>query len=234
MGEEFPDSELARQVSGPGVAVMGGSTISLIAVEQLLAAEHQRQHLSRYGEVQVHQDGTVTIRGRQWMRCSVGQRWEPVPGQSAEGTCTGEALRANWDDTHRLAREMNQSGGFAGSYDWRLPTIEELAGLRLCSYGVTTGTVDLGKANDFGACDWRYERPTIDTQVFPNTPSWVFWSGSHDTISSNNAWGVGFEDGDVGTLGRDHDFSRSSRARRTVILDAQWQGWSPAQCAPSL
>jgi hypothetical protein len=83
---EFPDSDLARELSGPGVAVMGGPRLSLVAVAQRLQAELQRaEHLNRYGEVQVHPDGTVTIHGRQWMRCSLGQRWEPVPGQLIGG-----------------------------------------------------------------------------------------------------------------------------------------------------
>jgi hypothetical protein len=143
------------------------------------------------GEVEVHADGTVTIQGLQWMRCSLGQRWDPVPGQSLEGTCSGDPMYATWDDAHRLARELNESGGFAGYDDWRLPTIEELSGLLLCSSGLAEGTFDFGDS-EFYRCLGSFDTPTIDTALFPNTPSADFWSGS-PAGNWDIAWYVSFE-----------------------------------------
>ena len=56
--------------------------------------------------------------GVEWMRCSVGQRWNG-------SNCDGDIIRLNHDDVAKaivLANE--QLGG-----DWRLPSLSELEGL---------------------------------------------------------------------------------------------------------
>lgn len=57
-----------------------------------------------------------------WMRCSLGQSWDGK-------TCNGEAKEYTWRDAIKLKHN------FAGSTAWRLPTIDELESLVLCSEG---------------------------------------------------------------------------------------------------
>lgn len=87
-------------------------------------------------EVQISDDGTVTIGRLQWMRCSLGQRWNGK-------TCLDKPTSHKLDDAIALPRLMNTQGGFANYADWRLPTIGELVMLRQCSTGRSSGTVTL-------------------------------------------------------------------------------------------
>ena len=56
----------------------------------------------------------------------------------------------NWKQAHEYARQLN----LGGYNDWRLPTVDELAGI-----------VDKTK-----------QKPAIDRQVFPDTLSEAFWT----------------------------------------------------------
>ncbi|WP_200154164.1 InlB B-repeat-containing protein, partial [Chromatium okenii] len=66
-----------------------------------------------------------------------------------------------------------------GFSDWRMPTVKEL-------YGIT----HLGIFNS-----------TIDSTYFPNTPNWLFWSGSPYANGANYAWYVYFV---IGNASYDH------------------------------
>jgi hypothetical protein len=57
-----------------------------------------------------------------------------------------------------------------GADDWRLPTMIELVSI----------------------LDDNTVMPSIDAEVFPNTPSENFWSASPNAGDPNQAWGVGF------------------------------------------
>jgi hypothetical protein len=114
-------------------------------------------------------DGTVTDNrtGLTWKRCSEGQ---------IRLDCTGgAAVQYTWPDALARAKEVNDSGGFAGHADWRVPNIKELRSLveRQCVL------------------------PAINAQVFPGTPVNSFWSSSPyaGSGSGNSAWSVDFFDG---------------------------------------
>jgi hypothetical protein len=103
--------------------------------------------------------------GLQWMRCALGQTW-------TDAICDGEAKQYNWNAAHSAAKELNTNGGYARQCDWRLPSIGELKTLIV-----------------------ENQKPTIDQQAFPNTPSSWFWSGSPNANDSNFAWRVFFHYG---------------------------------------
>jgi hypothetical protein len=87
-------------------------------------------------------------------------------GQTWNGqTCVGEAKKFNWEDAKKAADKNN----YAGHSDWRLPTIDELKTLIV-----------------------KGQTPTINQQVFPNTPSSWFWSGSPSAGLAYCAWCVDF------------------------------------------
>ena len=106
----------------------------------------------------------------EWQRCSLGQTWN---GR----TCAGEANRYTWDQARAAADRVS---------GWRLPTIEELRTLTYCSSGRPA------RFSNGRSCSGDYQRPTIVTEAFPETPSGWFWSGSPDAGHSDFAWYVLF------------------------------------------
>lgn len=127
---------------------------------------------------------TVVVDGLEWMRCAVGQTWE---GE----TCIGESQHFNFDAAQAAATDLNANGGAHGKTDWRVPTIRELASLRVCSTGFQ-GEVDV---NDGGPllremCADGSAAPTIDMKQFPNTNKFIFWSSSPNLSDNSLAWVV--------------------------------------------
>jgi hypothetical protein len=120
-----------------------------------------------------NRNGTVTDKttGLIWRKCSEGQTWKMI-GNS----CEGEAAGFSWDDALNHVEILNTTRGFAGSKDWRVPTIKELATLV------------------------EYDRQAaIDTRVFPGTPLKWFWSSTPYYRFSNRAWYVAFGYGEIST-----------------------------------
>ena len=114
-----------------------------------------------------------TVTGLEWQRCSLGQ--------TGDGrTCVGEAQAFTWEEACQAADRV------AG---WRLPRIDELKTLTCCTSGQPA------RFNSGWACQGEYRRPTIVQEVFPNTPSSHFWSGSPFASNSHYAWYVGFGSG---------------------------------------
>lgn len=75
------------------------------------------------------------------------------------------------NNTHDLINNLNYSN-FGGSTNWRMPTINELAGI----------------------VDYSKSRPVIDTFFFPNTTLGNYWSGTSNG-ATGYAWRISFNDG---------------------------------------
>ena len=139
-----------------------------------------------------------------WMRCSIGQRWT---GEA----CAENALHLYWPEAMEYPSLYNDKG-FGGKNNWRLPTIAELSTLLHCSdgYGHEIKVIgdlqkDLGiKMRQIPAspksgmmnvpayCAKNSVKPTIDTNVFANTPNDFYWSSSPVAGRSEITWIVNF------------------------------------------
>lgn len=120
---------------------------------------------SRY---QLNADGTARdLRtGLVWMRCAMGQKW--VAGKQQ---CTGKAASHTWKAALQAAQSLDQGDGFAGYNDWRLPNLREITSIE-----------------SFHCSD-----PAINLEVFPNTPSAIFWSSSPLEVFPGRVWALDFD-----------------------------------------
>ena len=150
-----------------------------------------------------------------WMRCSIGQSW-------TGSTCKGDPLEFNkWEDAQDYLDQMNKNGGFESKNNWRVPKIKELITIRNCSTGWRKiGQIQLPeqerrqygqdhelemKKLPYGQkvpkiCADGSTRPTLDTNIFPNTPpDGKYWSSSLSPWKpigyKYKAWNVNFKTG---------------------------------------
>ncbi len=84
--------------------------------------------------------------GIEWYQCSVGQRF-------LRGKCVGEPLYVHWETGVSTVEEMNEKVGGR----WRLPTLKELASLRVEGCG----------------------NPSINLNVFPNILVENYWASDN-------------------------------------------------------
>ena len=98
-----------------------------------------------------------------------------------------------YDDWNKLvdAANFEQLCGFA---DWRVPDLFELASLVRCRGGSYQNLDD--------GCSGSYQKPTIDTDYFPNAKSSWYWSASPDADGSSDAWPLSFSNGYDGYFDR--------------------------------
>lgn len=90
-----------------------------------------------------------------WQGCVAGQTGTAT-------TCSGGGSTMNW----QAALDYCQDSTWAGSTDWYLPNVDELASI-----------VDDSRTS-----------PSIDTVVFPATTTSYFWSSSFYAGGSSGAW----------------------------------------------
>jgi hypothetical protein len=130
-----------------------------------------------------------TETGLMWQRCSVGQNWNGT-------TCEGKAKEYTWDNAMKLNNSSDNHYN-----DWRLPTLKELKTLVYCSSGQPTtwhSTINTDAKNlQYNSCTPKsgYTRPTLLTEVFPNTPENWYWSASPVAGYSDSEWIVHFYNG---------------------------------------
>ena len=94
---------------------------------------------------------------------------------------------------HATAERLCAGLDLAGHTDWRLPTVEEL----------------------FALADRTRHSPAIDTDAFPDTESDWYWTSTITAWSSDRAWVVVFDLGNVVSLHRLDD-NACVRAVRSV------------------
>lgn len=107
-------------------------------------------------EVKDSQNGLV------WRRWSEGQVNRPHPATAEVLLMSHEAATAH------AAKEASRTG-----LPWRLPMVEELAGL----------------------IDRTQGQPAINSKFFPDTPPKWFWTSTPGRGGTQNAWSVGFSHG---------------------------------------
>jgi hypothetical protein len=123
---------------------------------------------------------------------------------NGDGTVTDTATGLMWQQDTEGLMNWEASLGYcenlslAGFSDWRLPTAKELASI-----------LDLSKRN-----------PAIDTDYFPNTVSFPYWSSTTRANTYVGAWIVGFGDGGVYDLKKsDSYYVRAVRAGQSGSID---------------
>jgi len=90
--------------------------VVMMAAVLLAAALPVRAQTTSDGTYVIKEDRVIDLRsGVEWLRCSVGQRYQ-------DGVCEGEVLRLTQDEAAEAVRIANtELGGL-----WRLPTRDEL------------------------------------------------------------------------------------------------------------
>jgi len=113
--------------------------------------------------------------------------WTKCPvGLSGSDCSQGSAQAMDWENAERYAHTTD----IAGFTDWRLPTSEELQGL----------------------VERCRNMPSINVEVFPNTPAEKFWTSSPLPGYASYAWYIHFRGGKL-----DYDI-RSSRGTYTRLV----------------
>lgn len=161
-----------------------GMTLSLESLATCNAAVTATAPDSRYTD---NGNGTVTDNqtGLMWRQCSEGQ-------SSTSTACdTGTAIDSfTWQQALQQAESLNNSGGFAGYTDWRLPNRNELASL----------------------VERQCYRPAINENLFPSTSFLEYWSSSPSIyVGTTDVWYVDFDGGLVFT-----DFKTTGHSVRFV------------------
>lgn len=135
-----------------------------------------------------HSNGTVTHTptGLTWKRCLEGQTFNDnsTPSNYLDDQCDGSAQRYNWQAALDQAQLVNNTGGFAGHTNWRMPNIKELRTI----------------------IEYCRENPAINTEVFPSTPLYS-WTSSPvmNSPDRSRAWAIDFSNGVDNWNGRNSD-----------------------------
>ena len=123
--------------------------------------------------------------GLMWKKCTEGQAWGLVVATNTYG-CIGDPTKHKWKAALDLAKNTNNSGGFAGYVDWRVPNMSELMSI----------------------VEYQCVGPALNLAIFPNSPRYkgdgywpLYWSSSQLAAGESRvALGL---DTDSGRFGED-------------------------------
>lgn len=118
-------------------------------------------------------DGTITDLKTKliWKKCIEGMIWQSSTNSCIDDTATEDMM--TWQEALGKATQLNASGGFASAVSWRLPNIKELSSIiENACYG-----------------------PSINLNIFPDSPSGIFWSSTPYIGVNDYAWSVRFNYG---------------------------------------
>ena len=126
----------------------------------------------------IHGDGTITdtTTALMWKQC--------VEGLSGPDCTSGIVEELTWTGALQKANNTNNTGGFAGYADWRVPNVAELVSL----------------------VEEQCTDPAINETVFPNTANKFIWTSSPDFNNPIGTWSVDFNVGTTATLQRDYSY----------------------------
>jgi c(7)-type cytochrome triheme protein len=115
------------------------------------------------------------VSGLEWTRCAIGQSWDSSGKQCKEAA---KKQVKSWFTYENAIKEVERYKKLTNDASWRLPTINELLTIT----------------------EHRCIQPAINTAIFPNAPSWRFWSATSMVENDDYAWVVNFTDGTSSTL----------------------------------
>ncbi len=121
-----------------------------------------------------------------------GLEWKQCSEGQTGTACTGPASGLSWS----AALSAAQTATWAGHADWRVPNINELRSL------VETGC----------------HSPSINTTMFPGTPSSVYWSSTTYVPNASIAWEVRFYNGNLNAN------SKVDNRQVRLVRGGQWLG----------
>ena len=139
----------------------------------------------------------VSDRALKWVKNSPGNKY-PESRWNGKGDI--------YNDWNKLVDAAN-SDQLCGFSDWRVPDLYQLASLVRCRGG-NYKNLDKG-------CSGSYQKPTIDTEYFPNTHSSSYWSASPNAYYSVYAWLLYFDDG------YDYDYLRNNNVHVRLVRSGQ-------------
>ncbi|QSX41279.1 Lcl domain-containing protein [Shewanella cyperi] len=113
------------------------------------------------------------VTGLLWQRCSVGQFWN---GTGCEES--SKRMIKSWFTYSQLDSAVERTIKETGQDGWRVPTIDELQTL----------------------VKYDCQDPAINSHMFPNTPSWRFWSSTPFANNPEYAWTLDFATGVPSTV----------------------------------
>lgn len=184
-----------QSVGGHGL--VGTYGISFYTVPDTCAT--QSPEVYSWGTFTDNCDGTINFVGAgsyagqnlTWMKCSQGQVWNSV-NNDCSGMANGTFQYCSMDNNscNNSVIGLLDGSGASSAYltcnnlgiSWRVPTINELKTLALCSNGIMTGSSSF-------APNWcQYGGAPIN--LFPNSISGKYWSSSN--YSNAVAWLIDF------------------------------------------
>ena len=130
------------------------------------------------------QDHRFTVANGMVTDTKTGLIWKLCSeGQAGADCSVGAAKTYRWKRALLQAKAVNVKG-FAGYRDWRLPNIKELRSI----------------------VEYQCVSPAINTMIFANAISNIYWSSSPYAGNGYSAWTVGFNDGYDGAEAKSNGF----------------------------